>query len=455
MAGLRQLACAAVLCAALPALARAENNMLFILDASNSMWGQAGGEAKIDTAKRVLGDALGDLEGTVTPGLMVYGHRSRRECSDVELVAPFGAADAATIRGYIAGLNPRGKTPIAASLERAIEAFAGREEENNSILLISDGIETCGGDPCAAAAELIKRGINVRVNVVGFDVDAEARAQLQCIAEAGGGRYFEARDANDFTKAVAEVKQEAKAPPPPPPPAPKPAPAPAGSEYWFADEFDGNALSDAWTVRNPNPDNMLVENGAVHIVVHDGRPAVWANGSNILVLDRPLPKGDWRITIRFVMDAQTFGEHVRVGVAKDSKSSVLAGMRMDTPNYARTNAVLDIEKLSKGKATGFDRPLAWIESRTLAVRGQAWAEMVRAVQLRLTKKKRKYTASLRFEPQEGADLSDEWQEVQEVSSLKPPGDRFAIIFGSVSSDYLPHEGEAAVAIDWVRIEQPQ
>lgn len=453
MVRFRVLACAAALATTLPGLAQAENNMLFILDASNSMWGQAGGEAKIDTAKRVLGEALRDLGGTVTPGLMVYGHRSRSECTDVELVAPIGAASAEAIGSYIAGLSPRGKTPIAASLERAITAFAGREEENNSILLISDGIETCGGDPCAATAELVKRGINVRVNVVGFDVDEKARAQLQCIAEAGGGRYFDARDANDFTQAVAEVKEEAKAPPPPPPA--KPKPAPQGPKLWFADDFDGTALSDAWTVRNPDPDNMLVENGVVTIVAPDGRPAAWANGSNILVLDRPLPKGDWSVTIRFVIEPQTFGEHVRVGVAKDAKSSVLAGLRMSTPNYGRTDAVLNIEKLSKGKAAGYERGLAWVESRTLPVRTEAWNQMVSAVQLRLVKTKRKYTAALRFEPAEGSDLSDEWQTVQDVTSLKPPGDRFVILFGSESNGYTPDKGEAAVAIDWIRIETPR
>ena len=153
---------AATLAVLQPTVAKAETNMLFIMDASNSMWGQIDGTAKIETAKSTLGELLADLpEGTV-PGLMVYGHRSEGDCADVELVSPFGDSTAADIDAAIQGLTPRGKTPIAASLEQSAVAFEGREEENNAVVLISDGIETCEGDPCAAAGALIERGINVK-----------------------------------------------------------------------------------------------------------------------------------------------------------------------------------------------------------------------------------------------------------------------------------------------------
>lgn len=429
-------------------VASAQTNMLFILDASNSMWGQAGGEAKIDTAKRVLGEALGDLGSEVTPGLMVYGHRARGECTDVELVAPIGAADAGAIRAYIQGLSPKGKTPIAASLERAASAFNGREEENNSILLISDGIETCSGDPCAVAQALAERGINVKVNVVGFDVDAEARAQLQCIAEKGGGRYFDAKNANDFTQAVAEAREAAKAPPPPPKPAPK------VPKVWFEDHFDGTALSADWEVLNEDPDNYLVENGVLTLVVRDKVTASYGNAPNVLRLTKGLPKGDWTATMRFTVDPQTFGEVVRLGVAKDHENSLFAALWMNTDNYARTVASLWAEKLTKGEKAEFVRPIFTVESRTLRLRQRAWQDKVTAVQLRLTKTKRNYTAALRFEPVPGTDLSDEWFTVQDLSSLRAPGDAFAVIFGSQSSGYAPDAGEGAIAIDWIRIEQP-
>jgi len=136
----------------------AETNMLYILDSSNSMWGQIDGTPKIDTAKSVLNGALDDLDADVSPGLMIYGHREKGDCSDVELVAPFGSKPIAELKTAISAITPRGKTPIAESLRQSWQAFEGREEDNNLILLISDGIETCGGDPCAVAKDLAVRG---------------------------------------------------------------------------------------------------------------------------------------------------------------------------------------------------------------------------------------------------------------------------------------------------------
>ena len=90
-------------------------------------------------------------------------------------------------------------------------------EENNHVVLISDGIETCEGDPCKVAADLVAKGLNVRVHVVGFDVDADAREQLQCIAEAGNGMYFDAQSAQALQQAVIEVRAVAQAEPEPEP----------------------------------------------------------------------------------------------------------------------------------------------------------------------------------------------------------------------------------------------
>ena len=175
----------------------AQSNLLFILDGSNSMWGQVDGVAKIETAKEVLVDLLGNLPPDTKVGLMAYGHRSKEDCSDVEILSPIGAKDPAALASDLQSIVPKGKTPIAFALEMSFDAFADAEA-NNSVVLISDGIETCGGDPCDVAAKLSQRGVNVRVHVVGFDVSAEERQQLECIADAAGGRYFNAADTGGF-----------------------------------------------------------------------------------------------------------------------------------------------------------------------------------------------------------------------------------------------------------------
>ncbi len=435
--------------------AMAATNLLYILDASNSMWARVGNETKIDTAKSVLRESLATLPKGVTPALMVYGHRQKNDCGDVQLVAPFERASAEQIAELVKNISPRGKTPIATALERAGQAFESRLEENNAVLLISDGIETCGGNPCEVARRLSERGINLRINVVGFDVDAKARAQLQCIARAGKGRYFDARSARDFKVAVAEVQKQAEkaAPPPPEPPT---RPAPKGPTLYFIDEFDGSTLSPDWQVVNPDPENYLVEDGKLTIVARDGLNANFGRGVNMLRLNRPMPKGNWTVTARLIIAPQTFGETFRMGLARDVDNGLYAAMVMDTVNYARTNVDLRGEKLSKGKYNGFSKTAYFVTGRNLWGRGAFFAANVTAIDLRLVKKGRKYTAMMRLEPRKsGKGLPDgKWREVQKLSALKSPGDTLVMVFGGASSDYLPHDGEGVVQIDWVRIETP-
>jgi hypothetical protein len=448
------LALAVTTFAAAPAIA--ETNIMFILDGSNSMWGQIEGTAKIETAKSVLNGSLSDLGSDVVPGLMIYGHRQKDDCSDVQLVAPFGSGSVDGIRSAVDAVTPRGKTPIADSLRAAGDAFAGREEENNNILLISDGIETCEGDPCAVAGELVQRGINVRVHVVGFDVDDETRAQLQCIAEKGNGQYFDAKNASDFKEAVQQASQTAQAPEPEPDP--EPEPVAKGPVIYFEDNFDGEDLGPDWEILNPDPDGYLVENGILTMLSTDTTPATYADAENILRINKPIPKGDWTMTVRFIFRPQTMGETFSIGVAKDNENSLLTSLHMRSYNYAFTDTFVRGDKLARGEATGFERKLLKIESRDIEVRASQFADKVEAVQLRLEKAGRNYTSALRFEATDpGAEgaISEEWFTVQELTSLRPPGDAFTIVFGSNSNNYTPNTGEGFVQVDWVKVETPQ
>ncbi len=121
--------------------------MLFILDGSNSMWGQIEGQAKITAAQGVLSNLLTDLPADTKVGLMVYGHRDKSSCDDIELVSAIGADTPDALAGKLKNLQPKGKTPIAGALNAAIKAFDRLEGQNNHVVLVSDGIETCEGTP--------------------------------------------------------------------------------------------------------------------------------------------------------------------------------------------------------------------------------------------------------------------------------------------------------------------
>ncbi|MGE0152909.1 MAG: VWA domain-containing protein [Reyranellaceae bacterium] len=202
---------------AVPGLASAQSNVLFIFDASGSMKVAVGGQPRIDIAKRAMSQALKDMPSSTRLGLLMYGHRRARDCSDIELVAPIGADDAAKIDRTIQATQPRGETPIAEALTQAARNFAALKGQTNRIVLITDGIEECRGDPCKAARDIKAAGLDLKVHVVGFALDDAKVKAVQCIANETGGRMLDARDSAGLGRALAEVRQEVSQAPPPPP----------------------------------------------------------------------------------------------------------------------------------------------------------------------------------------------------------------------------------------------
>ena len=196
---------AAVLFVAPPgALAAGKTNLVMIFDASGSMWGQIDGKAKITIAKEAMDLIVNDLPPDINIGLVAYGHRRKGDCDDVETLIPLGPLNAKAFMDKVNSLNPKGKTPMVRSIRKTAESIKHLEDET-TILLVSDGIETCDPDPCGFVAELEKLGIKFVLHVVGFDVGGEAEAQLKCMAKAGGGEYFPAKDAGKLKEALDTV----------------------------------------------------------------------------------------------------------------------------------------------------------------------------------------------------------------------------------------------------------
>ncbi len=424
---------------AVAAPAMAETNMLFILDSSNSMWGQIDGTAKIATAKSVLANLLTDLPADTKVGLMAYGHRTKGDCGDVELLAGIGAESTAGLLQKIKGIAPKGKTPIAASLAESEGAFANIMEENNHVVLISDGIETCAGDPCKVAADLSTRGLNVRVHVVGFDVDADARRQLQCIAEAGNGMYFDAQSAQALRQAVAEVRQVAEAEPESEP-EPKPAPGPV--EVFF-DDFDGEVLADHWEVLNPNPDSYIVEEGELLVITSKAADLAQENIENFFRLSDPLPKSNWTATVRLRIDFQTGQEQIFFGVY-DDKDNYLVSVLYPFPANSGYYLFLSRTKASKGDITSASHNV-WTPPDDLRADMNKGMAQGQPILLRLEKKGRDYISAIKMEGDEGSD----WIEFPSLKSLRLKGSLAVGLFQKAAVS-----GETSILVDWIKIEVP-
>lgn len=179
-----------------------------IIDASNSMWGQIGGEAKITIARKVLAETIEGLPDTMSVGLRAYGHRyalnDPQACADTELLVPIGPVDKKGLIETVDKIQLKGKTPLVHSVLEAVKDFA--KVPNGSIVLVTDGIESCGGDIASIAPAIKAAGLELRVHVVGFDIkEKEARAELESIARSTGGRYIDAQNADELKGALGQT----------------------------------------------------------------------------------------------------------------------------------------------------------------------------------------------------------------------------------------------------------
>jgi Mg-chelatase subunit ChlD len=184
-----------------------------IFDASGSMEARLGGQTKLALAKAAIRAAAQGLNGeNMHVAFRAYGFdrsvakTKEASCPNTELLLPFlSSQQAEEVVAKADGLTAYGYTPIARSLELAGQDLLAEPVAKRMIILISDGEETCGGDPKAVAKQLFEMGIDLQTHVVGFDLDAVARRQMQNIAKEGGGNYYDAGDGAELGASLIKV----------------------------------------------------------------------------------------------------------------------------------------------------------------------------------------------------------------------------------------------------------
>ena len=231
-----------------PALAQscntADRSVLLILDASGSMNAKLpNGETRIAVAQRAIKGVAGFVPGQAQLSLRMYGAQSaahQKNCQDTNLAVPFGTASAngGPITVAVDATKAQGYTPIAYSLDKAANDFPAEAKER-VIVLVSDGKETCQGDPVVAAKALA--GKNITIHTVGFIVDTAARGQLQAIARATGGTYFDAPVGPELPETLKQALNACKTRVVALPPKPQPGKLRTTSATWLASHAVLNA----------------------------------------------------------------------------------------------------------------------------------------------------------------------------------------------------------------------
>lgn len=244
------------------------DNAILVLDASGSMWGQIEGKAKIEIARNAVAEMLKTWPQGHQLGLVAYGHRSKGDCADIETLLPIAPLNAAVFQAQVNGLNPKGMTPISAAVQHAAAALKSSEEKA-TLILVSDGEETCKVDPCVVAKALEAQNIHFTAHVIGFDVakGTTADSQLQCLAKATGGQYLNASNARELSSALDRLSEIT------------PAATPEASLDAPSSAARGSTLAVKWTGPNAALDAIALVDTASQertsfVYVSDGNPAM-------------------------------------------------------------------------------------------------------------------------------------------------------------------------------------
>jgi len=181
-----------------------QESIIIVLDGSGSMWGQIEGVPKLTIARQTLREVLQSVPSNIELGLVAYGHRVKGDCGDIELVVPAASGTADEIIDEVDNMSFLGKTPLGDSVLFAAEELKYTEDKA-TIVLITDGIETCGANICELANSLENLGLDFKAHVVGFGLSEEEGSQISCLANNTGGEFFLANDAPSLVAALNQI----------------------------------------------------------------------------------------------------------------------------------------------------------------------------------------------------------------------------------------------------------
>ncbi len=186
----------------------AAKKAIILLDASSSMLLQSDGRVKMDIAKDAIKSFAQTIGQSSEVSLVVYGHKGSESdedmfesCSAIEELYPMGKYSKQDFQTAVDSFESKGWTPLAGAIQKAAE-MSSNYLEGTTIYIVSDGAETCGGDPIQASRDLAAKNSSNTVNIIGFDVDGDTEDQLKAVAEAGNGEYFKADSPEELKNTI-------------------------------------------------------------------------------------------------------------------------------------------------------------------------------------------------------------------------------------------------------------
>ena len=415
----------------------ASSNVLFIFDVSERMSGKFPEHtklkdlSKLDTATEALESMLENLPQDLHVGLEAYGHQGDKDCSAIEIVSPLQQLDTEEIINKLDLLeSEQGSAPLAAALQLAGEELSSAQG-NKSIVLFSDGKDSCGGDINEVISWL--KAKDIAVYVLAIDVKEDEVAELFSIADENEEHYYSVNNVEDMKRSLDKIKEKIE--------------TKKTYEDFFRDDFVEKSLSKQWQVLNPDAKLMEVSKGSVTFAMATNKPK---NAKNILRLTAPDSESDWVFTANLNVIPQSTREVFELGISNEAGSQVVLAQLNINSNG---NLILKGIKGTKKSTSSFQEKLASNILRTPNQHSDFFKDRIRSITVKLEKIGMEYEVSAKLEPLDNSDkiVSSKWVTLKKINSSLLPNDKFFIKTYSMNVKNHQAKTKGELALKWVDV----
>jgi hypothetical protein len=388
------------------------SNLLFIFDVSERMSGKFPDHTtlkdlnKIDTTTTSFEVMLEQLPIDINTGLIAYGHHGEKDCSAVEILNPLIPLDAKSIIEKIDQFEPdRGSTPLAKALQQASEALS-TVEGKKTIVLFSDGKDTCGGDMNEVTNQLKEQGISI--NVLGIDIKEDERDELANIAAANDGHYYSVNNLEEMEKSLKNISEKIA--------------NKSFTKPFFRDDFIEKSLSGQWQILNPDGKKLQVEKGGVTFNTTANKPK---QSKNTLRIDAPAEDSNWVLAANFSVSPQSLREVFELGISnKEGTQVILAQLNMNPEG----NILLKAIKSTKKSTSSFKKKLISYNAQNPKENTTFIEKHIQSITVKLEKVNKEYVVSAKLDPLINADstVPSSWISLQTINASSLPNDKMFI-----------------------------
>lgn len=426
-------------------------NMMLILDASGRMSGKFPGQTtlsdptKMQIVSNVLQSFLTGLPKTLNVGLEVYGRLGDRDCSDFEVMSPIEPVDAMAIMNNVGKLSPeRGGEPLTKALELGAETL-GNVQGDKFIVLLSNGKDSCGGDPIEAAHDLKEQ--NITIYVVGIDVKEDEIAQLSGISVAANGQYFAVTNRDDLEKSLTAIGERI-------------VNKTTEHNMFFRDDFIGESLTNQWHILNTDKNSMYVKNGAATIIAKETDPK---KATNVLLIGAPAPSTDWIVEASFSAVPHSRDIIFELGALNsDHSQQILAQVHMNFYPSPAGNIfyifLRGVEDIKSSSSRSHYKRLVSYKPENPKQRSHFFKDHIKSITVKLKKMGNEYSISAKLVPVKEGDkmVPSEWVSLQKfTSSLVLDDSYFIRTYLKDQNGYGSRRSKEKVDINWVEVQTIQ